>query len=227
MNNSSLAIGSILSGADVGSNDSLLVRAAVLTSLNSSSTRWYTLLPPSSTTASSWRALPGSKVRRSFKTLAVVDRFSDPSLADYRIRTGRNVLESSSAGDSASAPANSSINILANTALANFNACQSALSRQAKYWLGVGWIGAIVDKQGAKASRSSIKTATEGLHTFVSGPEMVGRVEALVPVTELTTVLPYRLSSVVSLSASQVGCELPTSTLMVRLSLPPRRRHQG
>lgn len=95
-------------------------------------------------------------------------------LQDYRIRTGRNVLASSSAsGEASSAPFNSSTNILAQVALSNFTTCQEALTQQTKYWLGVGWIGAIIAKSGNKASRSSIKTATEGIQTFVSGPEMV------------------------------------------------------
>lgn len=146
----------------------------------------------------------------------MVDSLSDCHFTDYRIRTGRNVLESSGAGESNPAPANSSINILANTALQNFNACQSALNRQAKHWLGVGWIGAIVDKQGAKASRSSIKTATEGLHTFVSGPEMVSWLASARLLAELTAVFFDRPSFVVSLSVSRVVCELLTSMPMVR-----------
>lgn len=92
---------------------------------------------------------------------------------DYHIRTGRSVLATSSAGGPSRLPPTAPTGILAQGAISNFSLCQEALSKQTKYWLGVGWIGALANRKGLKSSKSSIRTATEGLHTLVSGPEMV------------------------------------------------------
>ena len=44
---------------------------------------------------------------------------------------------------------------------------------QAQYWLGTGWIEAVVEKYASQNRRASLKNATEGVDTFVSGAEMV------------------------------------------------------
>ncbi|ESK85307.1 pathway-specific nitrogen regulator [Moniliophthora roreri MCA 2997] len=112
-------------------------------------------------------------------------------IQDYRIRTGRDVLASSSSassgsGDSwAASPAHvaghgnnpskilhSSTSILAQMAITNFKLCKKALSRQASYWMGVKWIEAVVEKYASQKRRASLKNATEGVDTFVSGAEM-------------------------------------------------------
>ncbi|KAM0753522.1 hypothetical protein T439DRAFT_322417 [Meredithblackwellia eburnea MCA 4105] len=100
-------------------------------------------------------------------------------IQDYRIRTGRNVLANTTSDKTGGervtpgpAPHNASATILAQVALKNFQLCRSALDKQARYWLGVGWIAALVDKHGMKKTRMSLKAATEGVETFVSGPEM-------------------------------------------------------
>ncbi|KAK7044133.1 hypothetical protein VNI00_007850 [Paramarasmius palmivorus] len=111
-------------------------------------------------------------------------------IQDYRIRTGRDVLASSSSASSsgdnwAASPAHSgghgnapskilhsSTSILAQMAINNFKLCKKALSRQASYWMGVKWIEAVVEKYAIQKRRVSLKNATEGVDTFVSGAEM-------------------------------------------------------
>ncbi|GAA6018870.1 hypothetical protein JCM10207_000269 [Rhodosporidiobolus poonsookiae] len=86
-------------------------------------------------------------------------------IKDHHIRTGRSVLESSSRNYDAT-------DLLAQSASENFALCRNALARQEAYWLGAGWLGALAGRKGAQASRTSIKTATAGLSTFVSEAEM-------------------------------------------------------
>ena len=154
-----------------------------------------TTLRHSSTSACSSPAQPGSKASIVALILLPPSRLTRPplSLADYYIRTGLSLLASSAAAaagsdahppppganaSSSAVPARPpSTSILAQSAVTNFALCQGALQRQTKYWLGVGWVRAVAQRKGMKASRSSIKTATEGLHTFVSGAEMVSYVE--------------------------------------------------
>ena len=96
-------------------------------------------------------------------------------VTDYRIRTGRDVLSASSTGSIGKPQPRSSSSILARAAQSNFRMCAVALSRQAKYWNGVGWIAAVVDKLGGQRSRISLKAATEGVATFVSPQELASR----------------------------------------------------
>lgn len=121
--------------------------------------------------------LVGSEVVKGVRLSAVVSNsprlLIDPLLSDYHVRTGRTSLPSSTATPSSRPSAAPLTSILAQSAIATFELCQSALARQTKYWLGAGWIGALARRKGAHASRSSIQTATEGLQTFVSGAEMV------------------------------------------------------
>ncbi|GJN93414.1 hypothetical protein Rhopal_006469-T1 [Rhodotorula paludigena] len=90
-------------------------------------------------------------------------------IKDHHIRTGRSVVASSASANQGLMP---STDLLAQSATENFDVCRNALARQEKYWLGAGWIGALAGRKGAQASRTSIKTATAGLNTFVSEAEM-------------------------------------------------------
>lgn len=93
-------------------------------------------------------------------------------LADWRIRTGKKVLSTSTpASTAAGGPASSSSSrILAQVALTNFELCKSALKKQSDYWLGIRWVQAVLEKA---SSRQSIMSATEGINTFVSRHELV------------------------------------------------------
>lgn len=95
-------------------------------------------------------------------------------LSDWRIRTGKKVLSTSTTASPAGAaggPASSSSSrILAQVALTNFDLCKSALKTQSSYWLGIRWVLAVLEKS---SSRQSIMSATEGINTFVSRHELV------------------------------------------------------
>ncbi|GAA5823365.1 hypothetical protein JCM11251_007582 [Rhodosporidiobolus azoricus] len=88
---------------------------------------------------------------------------------DHRIRTGRTVIQSSATSRSQQA---TPTDFLAQSAIENFDLCQAALSRQETYWLGAGWLGALAGRKGAQATRTSIRSATANLRTFVSQAEM-------------------------------------------------------
>lgn len=130
---------------------------------------------PSSISASLLPFPPGSRVRpvSMAKCLLNLTTLVEP---DHHIRTGRSVVASSTSADQGFAP---STDLLAQSARENFDLARNALARQEKYWLGAGWLRALADRKGAQASRTSIKTATAGLSTFVSEAEMV---RPLVPV---------------------------------------------
>lgn len=91
----------------------------------------------------------------------------------YRIQTGKDVLASTSSRDGSGSSLTShlgasasSTSILAQTALRELQLVKSALRKQGRYWLGVDWVAAVVEKQGAKPTKTSLKSATEGLNTW-------------------------------------------------------------
>ncbi|KAK7469053.1 hypothetical protein VKT23_003546 [Stygiomarasmius scandens] len=145
---------------------------------------------------------------------------------EYRIRTGRDVLASSSStaaaaehlgpsigatpsnSSSASKLLHSSTSILAQTSMNNFRMCKKALSRQASYWMGVKWIEAVVEKHALQKRRTSLKDATEGVDTFVSGAEMaifkrlVQRTTGESPSSDLS---PENVASLIAAFTAQTG----------------------
>ncbi len=105
---------------------------------------------------------------------------SELSVADYRIRTGRVLLANTAPSEKTSKNVlNASTNILAQVAMNNFKLCKRALNRQTAYWMGVKWIEAVVEKYASQKRRASLKNATEGVDTFVSGAEMVSLPQVL------------------------------------------------
>ncbi|KAF5371179.1 hypothetical protein D9758_004208 [Tetrapyrgos nigripes] len=149
---------------------------------------------------------------------------------EYRIRTGRDVLASSSStsgatehlgpsvlpstGNNTSSTTNkilhSSTNLLAQTSMNNFRMCKKALSRQAAYWMGVKWIEAVVEKYASQKRRTSLKNATEGVATFVSGAEMaifkrlVQRTTGESPSSDIS---PENLTSLIAAFTSQASMQ--------------------
>ncbi|KAG7089886.1 hypothetical protein E1B28_011520 [Marasmius oreades] len=117
-------------------------------------------------------------------------------IQDHRIRTGRDILASSTTNTTNGASFTSDMNtntnnkhpsillglpstgsssttsILSQTALTNFKLCKKALSRQGSYWMGVGWIRAVVERYASHRKRVGLVKATEGVETFVSHQEM-------------------------------------------------------
>lgn len=92
---------------------------------------------------------------------------------DYRIRTGRDALSERATNPADAAQGmRSSTSILAQIALSNFKVCAQALSLQSKYWSGVSWVAAVLERLAERKGRTSIQVATEGLETFVSRQEM-------------------------------------------------------
>lgn len=65
------------------------------------------------------------------------------------------------------------LDLLAQSAADNFALCQNALSQQERYWLGCGWLRALVSRRAGQSSPTSIKAATAQLSTFVSEHELV------------------------------------------------------
>ncbi|GAA5863244.1 hypothetical protein JCM8547_002875 [Rhodosporidiobolus lusitaniae] len=99
-------------------------------------------------------------------------------IRDHHIRTGRSILDNSntttpSASFSNFPPSSSGpADLLAQSASDEFHLCRNALLRQEKYWLGAGWLAAVVGRKGATVSRTTIETATKGMRTYVSDGEM-------------------------------------------------------
>lgn len=142
----------------------------------------------SSINASSSPSPPGSRVRLLILARGL-PRLTTVVQPDHHIRTGRSVVASSVSANQGLMP---STDLLAQSATENFDLCRNALARQEKYWLGAGWIGALAGRKGAQASRTSIKTATAGLNTFVSEAEMVRAPSFQLFMHRLTTISTHK-----------------------------------
>ncbi|BGP57377.1 hypothetical protein JCM8202v2_005018 [Rhodotorula sphaerocarpa] len=89
-------------------------------------------------------------------------------IKDQHIRTGQGVLAKSQSAAAQMTP----LDLLAQSAADNFALCQNALSQQERYWLGCGWLRALVSRRAGQSSPTSIKAATAQLSTFVSEHEL-------------------------------------------------------